>query len=74
MSTAASRTPRDPDETADIRTLVRGALQGVVANPDVWMETENALFGGRKPLDLVGTADEPRLREVVRAIKHGMFS
>jgi hypothetical protein len=58
----------DSDETCNVESLVRE----VVADPDKWMDTPNDQLGGNKPRQFVGTPNEVRLRELVRAIKHGM--
>jgi len=36
--------------------------------------TPGSEFEGRKPVDLLGTSDEPRLRNRIEAAKLGMFS
>jgi hypothetical protein len=59
-----------PGEKADLRE----EIESVVPNPTKWLNTPNSLFGGQKPKDLIGTNSEHRLRDVVRAIKHGVFS
>jgi Protein of unknown function (DUF2384) len=61
--------PKD-DSTEDIRQEV----ESVVADPARWLNTANDQLGGRKPGDLIGTADEQHLRNLIRAIKHGMPS
>ena len=59
-----------PDESPDILE----DLATVLADPDAWLDTPNSLFGMR-PRDLLGT---PRgiqlLRDMIRGIKHGIFS
>lgn len=60
----------DPDETKPIRDLI----DEVIPQSDIWLDTLNDLFGGKKPSDFIGTADELRLRELARALKHGMLS
>jgi Protein of unknown function (DUF2384) len=58
-----------PFEHEDIRIDVNELL----ANGDEWMVTPNTKFGGRRPLDLIGTPDESLLRETLRsAIYSGM--
>ncbi len=39
-----------------------------------WFQTPNAIFEGRAPLDLLGTAEESRIKERIEAAKFGMFS
>ncbi len=47
---------------------------GFVDDPDRWFRTPNSEFEGRRPIDLLGTADEPRLRNRIEAAKLGLFS
>ena len=61
---------RDPDETADLKSLILS----VVPDAEHWMDTPNRHFGGMKPKDLIGTDKEKHLRNLVRAVKLGMFS
>jgi Antitoxin Xre/MbcA/ParS C-terminal toxin-binding domain len=53
---------------------IRQEVASVVADPAQWLNTENDQLGGRKPEDLIGTVDEHHLRNLIRAIKHGMPS
>lgn len=59
-----------PDETTDLTHEVAQ----VVAEPDIWLNTPNEALGGESPINLIGTPQEQRLRDLLRAIKHGMFS
>lgn len=59
---------RDPDLDSDLKALVAE----VVDKPDSWLDTPNDQLGGEKPRDLVGTAREIAVRDLVRAIKIGM--
>jgi hypothetical protein len=47
---------------------------GFVNDPEAWFYTPNEAFEGRRPVGLLGTADEPRLRNRIEAAKLGMFS
>jgi uncharacterized protein (DUF2384 family) len=57
------------DESAD---LYQEAAR-IVADPEVWLQTPNAHLGGESPIHLIGTPQEQRLRDLLRAIKHGML-
>jgi len=57
------------DESADLHQEVAR----IVANPEVWLHTSNTHLGGESPLHLIGTPQEQRLRDLLRAIKHGML-
>ncbi len=59
-----------PGEKADLYEEIKD----VVPNAVRWLNTPNSLFGGQKPKDLIGTDEEQRLRDVIRAIKYGMVS
>jgi hypothetical protein len=59
-----------PDENPDLREEVKTLLP----NGAAWMETQNFLFEGRKPSQLLGTSEEFRVRNLIRAIKHGFVS
>ncbi len=61
-----STVPIDADLLADV--------EGFVDDPEVWFLTPNSEFEGRKPVDLLGTPDEPRLRNRIEAAKLGLFS
>ena len=58
------------DESADLQHEVAR----IVADPEVWLHTPNAHLGGESPITLIGTPEEQRLRDLIRAIKHGMVS
>ncbi len=48
-------------------------LGGFFAEPQVWLDTPNPNFGGRKPGDLVGTDEERKVYNLLRAVDLGMF-
>jgi hypothetical protein len=70
MSVTIPRTDRDPDEQVEIESLI----SEVIDDPDRWLDTPHPMLGGLKPREMIGTDSEVRLRELVRAIKIGMFS
>ena len=53
-----------PGEHPDIRIDVHDLL----ANADEWLATPNSNFGGRRPLDLIGSPEEHLLRETIRSV------
>jgi Protein of unknown function (DUF2384) len=61
---------RDPDESANLEQLIAE----VVPDADTWKQTPNAVLGGKRPIDLIGTPQERVLRDLLRAAKHGMMS
>jgi DNA-binding transcriptional ArsR family regulator len=67
---------KEPTTTKTVsvdRTLLED-VGGFVDDPECWFNTPNPAFEGRPPIDLLGTADEPRLRNRIEAAKLGMFS
>jgi hypothetical protein len=70
MSASVADTKRDPDEQADLESLIAE----VVPDSERWMDTPHELLGGYKPRDLIGKPHEEELRALVRSIKIGMFS
>ena len=58
------------DESADLTQEVAR----IVADPEGWLHTPHAHLGGVSPITLIGTPEEQRLRDLLRAIKHGMVS
>jgi hypothetical protein len=47
-------------------------VRAVVADPENWLDMPNDRLGGRKPRELVGTREEIHLRNLIRAIQHGI--
>jgi hypothetical protein len=70
MGTVKRKRTRDPDETVDVRKLIRE----VIPHAEQWMEIPHNLLGGYKPKELIGTDKEEHLRNLVRPIKIGMLS
>jgi Protein of unknown function (DUF2384) len=66
--------PRKSKAAASFPPDLRGELESVLAEPDLWLNTPNDQFGGRTPLELVGTPDERLLHQWVGAVKHGIYS
>ena len=48
-------------------------LAMVLDQPEKWMATPNHQFGGRKPSDLVGTAEETKIFDLLQAVDQGLF-
>jgi hypothetical protein len=61
---------RDPDEIRDLRELI----MEVIPDAEHWIDAPNPHFGLMKPAELIGTDKEIHLRNLVRAVKLGMFS
>jgi len=68
MHQAAS--PLFADESADLHHEVAR----LVADPEVWLQTPHTHLGGEPPIHRIGTPQEQRWRDLLRAITHGMLS
>jgi hypothetical protein len=55
------------------RTLLKD-VGAFVDDAERWFRTPNPAFEGRPPIELLGTDDEPRLRNRIAGDKLGMFS
>ena len=66
----AARKPRSAPAEGDLRK----EIESLLADPERWLNTPNGRFGGRTPIDLLGTEDEHLLRQWVLAMKYGMMS
>jgi hypothetical protein len=62
-------TAAQPIKSADLLEL----LQTVIDDPEKWLSTPSVQFGGRKPRDLVGTAEEPKIFDLLHAVDQGLF-
>jgi hypothetical protein len=71
-ATTATSTTEDFDQPVRSTELDK-LLIGVVDNPGAWLSTPSIHFGGRRPLDLVGTNEEYKLIDLLQAVDHGLF-
>ena len=65
----------DPPQSAT--DDLRKEIADVVLDPDRWLITPNDQLGGREPIDLVNSGDDvdrQKVRDLIEAIKHGMFT
>jgi hypothetical protein len=62
--------PLLPDESEDVPVDVAD----VVPHAEQWLDVPNTRFALQTPRSLIGTEREIRLREVLRAIKYGLYS
>jgi hypothetical protein len=68
MITRRSDSELLPDENPDIKKEILEVVG------EEWLHAKNTWFAGRTPLALIGTPEEPELRDVVRSIKAADFS
>lgn len=61
----AERRPRSPKLNA--------LLKSVLDQPEKWMTTPSIQFGGRCPAELVGTEEEVKILDILRAVDQGLF-
>lgn len=57
-----------PDEKADLVEEARDLLK----NADEWLDAPNSQLGGARPWDVIGTAQEPILRDLLRTARYGV--
>jgi hypothetical protein len=67
-STTAMKADR-PSPSPNLAVL----LATVLDQPDKWMATPNHQFGGRRPNELVGTAEETKIFDLLHAVDQGLF-
>jgi len=65
--------PNTPAHDEGVLRLIDD-IATVVDDPEAWLEAPNPRFSGRKPADLIGTDEEPELRNLIDAAMQGMFS
>jgi uncharacterized protein (DUF2384 family) len=49
-------------------------IEDIFAAPEAWLEMPNTRLAGQKPIDLIGTPEEERVRNITESIKHGLYS
>lgn len=55
------------------KTDILEELQDVVQKPQEWLDQPNDQLGGKPPRDFLGSPEKEKpLRDLIRAIKHGM--
>lgn len=48
-------------------------LESVLEQPEAWLKAPNPRFRGARPADLVGTEDESKIIDILRAVDLGLF-
>jgi hypothetical protein len=48
-------------------------LGAIVDDPHDWLNRAHPQFGDRKPIELVGTPEEFRIRNYINAVRYGLF-
>ena len=57
----------------EVSPELRELLYEVVDDPQKWLSTPSMQFGGRRPGDLVGTDEEPKIFDLLHAVEQGLF-
>ena len=47
---------------------IRDEFRALLSNADEWLATPNTRLGGKAPNELIGTADEQKLRDILRGV------
>jgi len=62
-------------EKEDIREELKAIFQDADEWIDKWLDEPHPQLGGKKPKEFIGSADQEKpLRDLLRSIKHGMFT
>jgi hypothetical protein len=68
-SVSTTQTSGQPEASPELREL----LDAVVDDPQKWLATPSMQFGGRRPAELVGTDEEPKIFDLLHAVEQGLF-
>lgn len=49
-------------------------IHEVIADPDRWLDSVNDQLGGRKPKEWIAEGQGELVRDLIRVIKHGLFT
>jgi DNA-binding transcriptional ArsR family regulator len=70
----SSQTPPVREITTPIDPKLLRDVAGFVDDPERWFHTPNRELGWQKPIEMLGTDEEPKLRNRIEGAKYGMFS
>jgi hypothetical protein len=59
--------------TSELAPELSKLLASIVDKPEIWMKTPSAQFGGRRPIELVGTEEEFKIFDILHAVDQGLF-
>ena len=48
-------------------------IESLVQEPEIWLNTSFPQFGNRKPTELIGTKEEIKVYNLLRAVELGLF-
>lgn len=69
----ASPRPLAPPAAEEPRRSTMELVYDVLQYPEEWLRTPNHQFGNRRPIDLLGTDEEEKVRDLLRAADAGIF-
>jgi uncharacterized protein (DUF2384 family) len=49
-------------------------IEDIFADPEAWLEMPNTRLAGKKPIDLIGTPEEERVRTIIETFRYGLYS
>jgi uncharacterized protein (DUF2384 family) len=61
-------------EMVDSELALNEEVKRIFADPEQWLDTPNDRLGGNRPRELIRAGQGQRVRDLLQAIKHGMFS
>ena len=59
--------------TSELAPELGKLLASIVDKPEIWMKTPSTQFGGRRPIELVGTDEEFKIFDILHAVDQGLF-
>ena len=73
-SRSKTKPPRKPERPWAGEGDLFEEIADVVAEPERWLRAPNPLFGMSKPIELIGTKDEEKIRQWIGRVKHGFVT
>jgi uncharacterized protein (DUF2384 family) len=68
-ASAGAVSRQNPADRLPDETTVANEAADLFENPDVWLDTEHPMLGGKRPRACVGTADEQAVWDLLRTTR-----
>jgi DNA-binding transcriptional ArsR family regulator len=63
----------EPSQRTHEHAEIIKELRTVIEDPEAWLQQSHPQFGGRKPIELLGSSEEFRIMNYINALRHGLF-
>jgi hypothetical protein len=60
----------DPADRLPDESTIENAANDLFATPDVWLDADHPMLGGKTPRACIGTGDEQLVWDLPRTIRH----